>query len=227
MHAHSDRRLIVEGQADQSFFEALCRDHGITKLWIGPPTTFSQGGNGKGNALQALEDALDDIRTGHVTNLGIVVDADFVSAGASNGIVATRTRIDAIVGKLDYSIVSGSSAANGLIYSSRRKGLPQIGAWIMPDNRSDGYLEHFCLASAAPSEATLVAEAKRSVAALSAKRFLPHKTVKAEVSTWLAWQQEPGQGLNALIGGKLLDATQASYASLTSWLRILFLKAAP
>lgn len=222
MHAYSDRRLIVEGQADQNFFEALCRCNGITKLWIGPPTKWAQGGDGKGNALQALNDALEDIRTGHVTSLGIVVDADFVSAGAANGIAATRARIEAIVGKLDYSIVSGSSAAKGLVYSSKRKGLPQIGAWIMPDNRSDGYLEHFCLASAAPSEAALVAEAKRAVAVLSSKRFPTHKTVKAEVSTWLAWQQEPGQGLNGLIGGKLLDATQTSYANLTNWLKLLF-----
>jgi len=221
MLANSKKRLIVEGEADQNFFEALCRENGITKPWIGPPTKFSQGGNGKGNALQALEDSLPDIETGHVTSLGIVVDADFVAAGANNGVIATRARIDAIVGKYGYSPV-GTNPAKGLIYSPKKKGLPQIGAWIMPDNRSDGYLEQFCLSSASPNEAALIAETKRVVAALIPKRFPPHKTVKAEVATWLAWQQEPGQGLNAVVGGKLLDTTHASYMNLTNWLRTLF-----
>lgn len=221
MVANSSRRLIVEGEADRSFFESLCRDNGIAQLWIGPPTSFSQGGNGKGNALQALEDALSEIGTGHVTNLGIVVDADFVLVGANNGIRATRTRIDAILSRHDYALV-GTDPDKGFIYSAKQKGLPKIGAWIMPDNRSDGYLEQFCLSSASPNEAALIAETKRVVAALTPKRFPLHKTVKAEVSTWLAWQQEPGQSLNSVIGGKLLDTTNASYQSLTNWLRTIF-----
>lgn len=216
----SKRRLIVEGEADREFFSALCRELGVRDIWIGPPRELGQGGNGKHNAFQALKDALTDIETGHVTHLGIVVDADFTATGTKNGLAAARNEIDTIASSYGYSLAK-SDSTKGLFYS-HSKGLPQIGAWIMPDNKSDGYLEQFCLESAAPSEAALVASAKQAVTRLTNQKFPPHKKVKAEVSTWLAWQTEPGQGLNSLIGGKLIDTTRASYQNLSTWLTTVF-----
>lgn len=224
MQNSSSRRLLVEGLADVGFFEALCREAGFQKnaVWIGPPTDFSQGGNGKGNALQALEDAMDSLRSGQVTNLGIVVDADF-STSPQDGFVATYNKILEIVSLFGYVAPENFSIDKfrGFVFT-HPKLLPPIGAWIMPDNHSDGYLGHFCLNAANPNERKILNHAKKSITALKNHKFPLHFLAKAETATWLAWQASPGQGLNSLIGNKLIDTNSAAYKGLLQWLKAIF-----
>lgn len=220
MQNQSTKRLIVEGSADKHFFASLCRELGCGDIWIGPPTEHDQGGNGKGNAFQALSDYLEEITTGHVTHLGIVIDADFCSSSQNDGFQATYSEISKRLNQHGY-LQHGDGKA-GFIFT-HLKNLPNIGVWIMPDNKSDGYLEQFCIHAASKSEACLLDHAKRAVATLTNPKFSPHKLAKAEISTWLAWQTDPGQGLNSLIGGNLLDTESSTFKSLTFWLKTIFL----
>lgn len=220
----SSKRLLVEGPADVEFFEALCREAGFKnkEIWIGPPRAFNRGGNGKGNALQALEDAMDCLRSGLVTHLGIVIDADF-STNPNDGFTATYNKVLAIVTEYGYSKPENMPIRNlqGFTLTHPKK-LPTIGAWIMPDNQSDGYLEHFCINAADPSERKMLDHAKRSISALKTQKFPPHFLAKAETATWLAWQASPGQGLNSLIGNKLIDTNSPAYEGLLRWLVTIF-----
>lgn len=216
----SQRRLIVEGKADKDFFSSFCRELGIKNLWVGPPNEFSQAGNGKGNALQALRDSLEDIRTGHVTNLGIIVDADYPQGGTKNGFSATRSEIKKIFEEFGYQLRNGDQT-RGLFFDHDH-GLPTLGAWIMPNNNDDGYLEKFCIDSAHQNESKLIDAARSAITQLKEKKFPINKTVKAEVATWLAWQKEPGQGLQSIIGGGLIDANSVPYGSIKHWLSTVF-----
>ncbi|MBI4742881.1 MAG: hypothetical protein HY777_15335 [Betaproteobacteria bacterium] len=220
----SNKRLLVEGQADAAFFTALCRTAGFAdqEIWIGPPTSYFQKGDGKGNAFQAFEYAMDDLRSGQVTHLGIVVDADF-STSPKDGFLATYRKIEGIVTKFGYLPPMSFAGANyqGFKFAHPKK-LPTIGAWVMPDNFSDGYFEHFCINAANPAESDILSHAKSAVSTLKAPKFPPHFLTKAETATWLAWQESPGQGLNSLIGNKLMDTNSAAFKGLLQWLTSTF-----
>lgn len=224
MQNPSSKRLLVEGHADVAFFETLCREAGFKnkEIWIGPPSDFNQKGNGKGNALQALEDAMDSLRSGQVTHLGIVIDADF-STNQNDGFVATYDKVVKIVTAHGYSKPESTPIGNfqGFTLTHPRK-LPTIGAWIMPDNKNDGYLEHFCINAADSSEKNILDHAKKSISTLETTKFPPHFLAKVETATWLAWQASPGQGLNSLIGNKLIDTNNAAYKGLLQWLKTIF-----
>lgn len=222
----SNKRLLVEGQADAAFFTALCREAGFAdkEVWIGPPTSFSQKGDGKGNAFQALEYAMDDLRSGQVTHLGIVVDADFsTNPHQKDGFLVTYGKIESIVTEFGYLPATKCAGENyqGFKFSHPRK-LPTIGAWVMPDNCSDGYFEHFCLTAASSAEGDILTHAKTAISTLKAPKFPPHFLTKAEAATWLAWQESPGQGLNSLIGNKLLDTNSVPFKGLLQWLTSTF-----
>ena len=92
----------------------------------------------------------------------------------------------------------------------------------MPDNKNDGYLEHFCIDAASPSEREVLDYAKKVVSSLKNKKFPTHFLAKAETATWLAWQASPGQDLNSLIGNKLVDTDSAACKGLLQWLSTIF-----
>ncbi len=224
MQYPSNKRLLVEGLADAAFFTALCREAGFRdqEIWVGPPVDFARKGNGKDNALRVLEDTMDDLRSGQATHLGIVVDADSAT-NPKNGFSATYQKIEDIVTKHGYGCPTKFAGENyqGFRFVHPKK-LPTIGAWVMPDNKSDGYFEHFCISAADPGESDILAHARDAVSTLKAPKFPPHFLAKAETATWLAWQKSPGQGLNSLIGNKLVDTNSAPYKGLLQWLKSTF-----
>ncbi|MCK6411783.1 MAG: hypothetical protein L6Q55_05075 [Azonexus sp.] len=220
----TQKTLLVEGEADQIFFEALLRTIGYKKqeITVGPPREYGASGNGKGNAIFIFEDLLDSLNDGRVTRLGLVVDADSKSSGGL-GFLATYQRIEKLLSPRGYDVQTPPSNVgfDGFIFDNRN-GLPKIGIWIMPTNKADGYIEDWCLASAAAAENQLVAQARQAVNSINNKKFPEHFFSKACTSTWLAWQRTPGGGLGSLIGNKLLNENSESYKGLSNWLRKVF-----
>ncbi len=86
------------------------------------------------------------LKTEGLTNLGIIIDANDVGVGG---------RWDAIKNRLSEKfgrdvLANFSPKPGGVVI--RKEDLPlTVGVWIMPDNQSNGYLEHF-LESMLPSE---------------------------------------------------------------------------
>ena len=100
----------------------------------------------------------------------------------------------------------------------------RFGVWIMPDNRFSGMLEHF-LAGLVPEDAQplyRLAQESVSKAADRGAPFQPVHQAKAEIHTWLAWQNEPGKQLHQAVHHRVLDPQKPESRSFVAWFRSLF-----
>ncbi len=126
-----------------------------------------------------------------LTNLGIIVDAN--DGGVGNRWDAIKNRLSE---KFERDVLTNFSPKSGGIVI-REEGSPlTVGVWIMPDNQSNGYLEHF-LESMLPSEgkADLWGYIGTTLKDLQSQKFCEFEKKnfqKVLVRTWLAWQKEPG-----------------------------------
>lgn len=215
------KKLLVEGEADTRFFSACCREIGLDDVWVGPPQEFSGAGTGKGNAISLLPDLIDEMEQGQVTRLAIIVDADYAKTGGL-GYEETLKKIQGILALKGYKIpkaVDGHKGGRNFVHSD---GLPDVGLWIMPDNKNPGFLEDFIRVSLVATENKLFAVASSTVRGLDRPKFKPLHVSKADVATWLAWQSIPGQGLNSVIGSKLLNFKKGLGKEFADWLKLIY-----
>lgn len=220
MSTHT-KKLLVEGLADEAFFVACCKKAGVGEVDIGPPPSFKGEGMGKGNAIKILPDLIDEMDQERVTHLGMIVDADYAQTGGL-GFPATWGKIETILGEKSYDIKKTKiTNVGGYIFKSK-DGLPDVGIWIMPNNKDAGFLEDFIKKSLAKSERKLFEHAQNVVNALGEKRFKELHVSKAEVMTWLAWQKIPGQSFASLISGDLLDLKGGIGKEFIDWLKKVY-----
>ena len=101
---------------------------------------------------------------------------------------------------------------------------PRFGVWIMPDNRFTGMLEAFLVRLIPDDSRRLYERATNSVA--DAKRNgAPFRDVhvrKAEIHTWLAWQDPPDLRLHEAVEHAVLDPARAESRTFVNWFRRLF-----
>jgi len=213
------KRLIVEGDADKRFFEALLRHAGLEGegISIGPPMHFGARGQGKQNALSLIPDLVGEFKDGHLTHLGVVIDADFKNV-SNQGFLATKSVASELLLRLGY--VESSTTTSGITYS--HNDLPTVAVWIMPNNKDDGIIENWIAQSIRPSEQVLFDSARTTVSRLNPKKFHENQTSKADVATWLAWQQVPGQPIASVIGNQLVDVNAPLVESIVEWLTATF-----
>jgi hypothetical protein len=108
----------------------------------------------------------------------------------------------------------------GVIVESKAWWQKRCGVWVMPDNARGGILEDFLL-SLIPDSDALLGHARQVVATLPETRFGGHRA-KAEVHTWLAWQEEPGTPLGLALTRRYLDADHELAQRFHDWLVALF-----
>lgn len=212
--------LLVEGPADQTFYDAACREAGRPKVKVTTPNSLGAPVASKTNAIHRLPLLVKQLEDGSVTNLGIVVDADYqVEHGL--GFAGTLDKIR------DQLNLHGFERETRLVSSGfeflHSDGLPSVGAWIMPDNKNEGMLEDFIQSVISDAEqSALHKTACAAVSRLSHPLFKPIHRSKAEVATWLAWQQAPGAGLENVIGNGLINFAMQRYAQFQQWLHHVF-----
>ena len=101
---------------------------------------------------------------------------------------------------------------------------PRFGVWIMPDNRFHGMLEDL-LIRLIPEESGLLYGLARNCVVEAARNGASFKDVhqtKAEIHTWLAWQDEPGAQLHEAVKHRVLDARKPESRPFVDWFRRLF-----
>jgi hypothetical protein len=129
--------------------------------------------------------------------LGVVLDAN-------DCYEARWQRLQAIL-RVHFDDIPGEPTPSGLILE-RDDGL-RLGVWIMPDNRSRGMLETFLTYLVPVSHASLWEYAKTTAG--TARDFgAPYKLAhrdKADIHTWLAWQDPPGRPLGEALKARCLD----------------------
>lgn len=213
--------LLVEGKYDFHILKNLLKQHKIEadevkrnlptpQIGIVPMETKDE----LGNSLELY------LSKGNVTKLGIVIDADDNPTGSYDACYNNIAKHGEIV-FVDQLPVVGS-----LIHLNRAN-LPSmtVGIWIMPDNQQPGMLEHFASALI-PDDDKLWPIAQQSVANLPEKRFplTPNDhTRKAELHTWLAWQEEPGKPMGLAVTFGYLKHNTPLAQDFIAWVRALFL----
>lgn len=108
----------------------------------------------------------------------------------------------------------------------------RLGIWIMPNNQDPGMLETFLLQLIKDTDPPPLAYAQEVTKEAKVRRA-PYKDAhvkRAEIHSWLAWQDPPGQALGRAITSKTLDPRGPLAAPFIDWFLKLYdlpRKAAP
>ena len=214
------RILLVEGEADKSFFEIICKNLGLhTIVEVAAPKDITKARNGKWHAIKLLPILIKYLADEEIelTHLAVVVDADRVADG--NGYENTIDKVTKFVAQEGYALSSNPVA--GVLFEHDEE-LADFGLWVMPNNCDEGMLEDWIKRCIRTDELELFKHAKKVVCDLPSRKFNSNRCSKAEVATWLAWQEQPGHGLYHIVKDELIDTNSASYKELSNWLNHIY-----
>ena len=212
--ARRANRMIVEGEDDKFAIIELMGHH---TDWPDDKTKAPVW-------LEAVGDAGGILADGYITAklqesgtsiLGIVFDADEQFA-------SRWSRIKQICDSL-FDDVPPTMPNSGLILANQNAGT-KLGVWIMPDNNQHGMIETFLQGLIEISNPPPVTYAK-SVVAEARNLNAPYRDahiVKAEIHSWLAWQDPPGQPLGRAITTFTLNPHAASAKPFVEWFLDLY-----
>lgn len=155
------------------------------------------------------------LKTEGLTNLGIIVDAN--EKGVMSRWDTIKDRLEIKFGK--DLLINITPDVGGLII--KEEGLPTIGVWIMPDNQSEGYLEHF-LEGMIEAGDEVWEHARKVLKELPKKRFADKHEQKALVRTWLAWQKDPGLSYSMALKKGYFDAQANTIKPFVEWIASTF-----
>lgn len=154
------------------------------------------------------------LRSSGLEALGIVLDADSDAAARWDQL---RALCDSEFVDLPHQIpVDGLQVVHS--------GGVRFGVWIMPDNHFAGMLEDL-LIRLIPEDAGALFTLARNCVAQAKDERAPFRDVherKAEVYTWLAWQDPPGLRLHEAVKRRLLDPTRPESRPFVMWFKSLF-----
>lgn len=198
------QRILVEG-ADFHLLVQICLNAGIEGLPRGfaSKTDFekdfvvTQKKVGKREVVKEISPA---VKSSDITHLGIVVDAD-------DSAQSTWQSIRAVLEKLDYHDLPAAPRPDGIVVQSSIPHYPHVGIWIMPDNENHRAIEDFFLALVDPDDKRMN-KAKATVSEViesNLNLFSETTRSKADVHTWLAWQEEPGRSMGIAVKSGLLN----------------------
>lgn len=207
------RKLLVEGYTDKRVVPFLVEANGVKWEISGKPVVYIEPYNGVDELLKPGAIGAE-VRASGLQALGVVIDANGDAARRWNQI---KSRIDD-----EFPSLPENVPRNGLevVHSEG----PRFGIWIMPDNRFSGTLEDF-LVQLIPSESQNLYELAQNCVA-TAKRngasFKDSHQTKAEIHTWLSWQDEPGKQLHEAVHHRVLDPERPESGPFVAWFRKLF-----
>jgi uncharacterized protein DUF3226 len=203
--------LHVEGKNDLHAIANLLVRHGIdydTKRSLLPQ--FNEIGSCE-KILAGMELA---VKTSTGRAIGFVLDADS----------PIESRWDAVRGRLQQVevVAPASPPPEGFIAESA-KYKAAVGVWLMPDNRQEGTLEEFLKTLVDSDDAVFqhAIESTREATKIGAG-FREISRPKAEVHTWLAWQEEPGLPYGSAIRAQYFSHDSPAATAFVQWFRRLY-----
>ncbi|MFW5764028.1 MAG: DUF3226 domain-containing protein [Coleofasciculus sp.] len=154
-----------------------------------------------------------ELKGSGLTTLGLIVDADDNLSARWDSI-----RNACLKSMHDFP---EQLPETGLIYSI---GGIKFGVWIMPDNQKRGMLETF-LAYMIPNESEPFWQYAQDVVTEAKHRGVPFIDAhfdKANIYTWLAWQNPPGRQLHNAIMEHILNPQHPQAQPFMTWLKKLY-----
>lgn len=207
------RRLIVEGYEDLQSVAALMGAHIAWPQDKKQAPVWIEIANG---ADEILRDGYlsVELKNRETRTLGIIFDADTKPS-------ARYERVRLLCGQF-FEGLPAELPQHGLISESADG--KRLGVWVMPDNRSQGDLETFLKHLVPDSSAPIWKHALESVQkakGMGCPCRDGHVT-KANLYTWLAWQDPPGQSPGRALTKKILDPQSGRAAGFVRWFRNLY-----
>jgi hypothetical protein len=199
--------LLVEGKNDEHVFYSLLEFHGI------PEVFRIKDKQGIDNLLNTLD---VELLASELERLGIVIDAD-------TDLASRWQRITNILSVSGYSRIPPSPEHTGTIITEA--GRPTVGIWLMPDNDLPGMLENF-VSFLIPANDSLWNRVVNCIDNVpeGERKFPVQHLIKAQLHTWLAWQNDPGAPLGLAITKRYLEADAPHARTLIEWIRRLFVQ---
>ena len=207
------RMLLVEGETDLNAIAEIIAGNGVS--WREPPVYILPMGTGTPKS----RDIATYLVTSGLKTLGIVLDADSDANVTWQRIKGWIRHQVAEPGLQELIEASGFDSA---IRNAR--GI-RIGAWIMPDCRSNGTWETLLKQMVRPETQELLEHGIESTRLAKTDHAAPFKEVhreKAELFTWLAWQDEPGRNFKNRDFNSIFDPQAEAARPFVDWFRRLF-----
>ena len=206
------RKLLVEGETEKRVIPYLMEANGVA--WPREPVPVnieSQGGVDQILRPGVIE---AELRARGVDVLGVIVDGDRDAAARWRAI---RDTCESEFDDLPADIPEGG------LNVVHQTGV-RFGVWIMPDNRFVGMLKDLLL-QLLPAESESLLDLARECVSHASRSGAPFKEThrtKAEIHTWLAWQDEPGKQLHEAVHHRVLDPQRPESGPFVKWFRALF-----
>lgn len=160
-------------------------------------------------AAQFITTHLDDPT---LTHLGVLLDADDDAAAAFASVRSLCLGA--------FPALPSVPSIGGTVTEHDGR---TLGIWVMPDNRQRGMLETFLGSLVEPGDVIWrhAMAARAQAVALGAPVKATHWD-KADVHTWLAWQEPPGRQLHDAVKQRILRADAPYAAAFVGWFRRTF-----
>lgn len=206
------KKLIVEGEQDKRVIPEFIEAKGIPwgekrKEAIVDIEVYG------GNQFIDSDFIATELKASGLTHLGLIVDADDNPSGCWESI-----RNSCLKSMPEFPKKLPST---GLIHEIN--GI-KFGVWIMPDNQQEGMLETFLSYMVEDKNEPIwqyaqgvVKEAKNKGAAFKDSHF-----DKANIYTFLAWQDEPGRQLHQAIKERILNPKHPKAEMFFNWFKALY-----
>jgi len=154
-----------------------------------------------------------EIKAPNARIVGVVLDADLAAAGRYE-------RVRQLCSSL-FPTLPNTMPEGGIVVHNDEK---RFGLWVMPDNSSRGDLETFPRFLVPSEQQPLWQLACDSVtAAVSAGADCRGTHIpKAQLYTWLAWQDPPGYSHGLALTRKILDPQSGHATAFVRWFRELY-----
>lgn len=156
------------------------------------------------------------LTTAAITTLGVILDADDKLHSRWQWL---REHCGGWAPTMDKNPPAGGFIGENIAEGKR------FGVWIMPDNVNSGMLETFAHFLVPANQQVLWNYAKEAFCVAKTHKGAPcgdvHKD-KAEIYTWLAWQEPPCNNLGNALIQKMLDPYCQYAASFVQWFLRLY-----
>lgn len=198
--------LLVEGPEDRHVIQHLSTYGGIER---GRFEVIEK--NGYENLINTLDVELEG---SELQRLGIVVDADLDIGMRWHSL---RNKLQ----QCGYPSFPAQPYIGGTIITAPYRAT--LGIWVMPNNQLPGMLEDFVTYLVPPGD-QLWNRARQCIEGIPTpeRRYAVHHQIKAEIHTWLAWQEFPGTPIGLAITRRYLDGNTPVAQQFLAWLKQLF-----
>jgi hypothetical protein len=205
--------LLVEGKQDVRVIPELMENNGINWGTKKNPIVYIRDYDGYDNLINP--DVIStELQASGLSALGIMIDAD------DNPSRRWQSIRNACLNSIPD--LPNDLSIEGLIHTAPNG--VKFGIWVMPDNQMRGMLETF-LTYIIPDEKQSLWEFAQEVTREAKNKKAPFKNThldKANIYTWLAWQNEPGRQLHEAIKERILNPNHPNAQQFVSWFKNLY-----